>query len=131
MDSVLILADESERWLLAAVVEREDLVVLETDDPGDALQLLIDKNPQLVILAEEAPPVEGVEFLPLVRRLTSSPIIVTGWGGEVRLTQALLQGADAYIARPIDTQELHARIRALLRWSTYPEPPDHGGQEQP
>jgi two-component system alkaline phosphatase synthesis response regulator PhoP len=54
-------------------------------------------------------------LLPLLRRLTESPIIVLGSGGEMAMVRALFQGADFYLTRPVNVRELIARIRALLR----------------
>lgn len=57
----------------------------------------------------------GVELLPVVRRLTESPIIAVGSGAQMDMVQSLLQGADMYLARPVNVREFMARIRALLR----------------
>ena len=61
------------------------------------------------------PPMDGVDLLPELRRVTDSPIITLGIGGEMATVQALLSGADFYLARPVSLRELMARIRALLR----------------
>lgn len=129
MDSVLILADDFERWLLVALLKGEGFVVLEANDPGHAIRLLLDNNPPLVILAEETPPIDGIAVLSLVRRLTPAPMVVTGWGGETGFNWALLQGADTYITRPIDPRDLLGRTRALLRRNR-PQPPGDGGELQ-
>ena len=76
---------------------------------------LIDDAPRIVIVSEEMSPIDEVELLPVLRRLTDSPIITVGSGGEMAMVQALLQGADVYLTRPVNIRELMARIRALLR----------------
>ena len=65
-------------------------------------------------------------LLPVLRRLTESPIITLGAGGEMAIVQALLAGADVYLTRPVNIRELMARIRALLRRYGVPRGIDGG-----
>lgn len=115
MVSVLISDSRSEQRFLAAVLRKAGYTPIETTDGGEVLREVMDMNPRLVLTAHETPPVEGVDFLPLVRRLTDVPIMVIGPDSEDSMVQALLYGADAYIKRPIDPDDLLARIQALLR----------------
>ena len=71
-------------------------------------------NPSLVVMSEDMHSIDGVELLRLLRRLTASPIIVVGSGGETAVVEALLQGADMYISRPINYRELLSRIHEYL-----------------
>jgi DNA-binding response OmpR family regulator len=115
MESILTVADNGERWLLVAMFERAGYLPIEAREGGDAVRELLDRNPDAIVMAEETPPVEGVDTLSLLRRLTAAPIVVIGRGGETNISRALLQGADAYVTRPLDGEHLRARIRALLR----------------
>ena len=70
-----------------------------------------------MLLAEGMPSLDGLEMLPLTRRLTASPIIVLGEGGETAVVKALLQGADMYLRKPVNDAELLSRVRAVTRRS--------------
>ncbi len=92
-------------------------VISETDS-SDGVSRILQRAPGLVILAEDMPPLDTVELLPLTRRLTNSPIIVFGDGGETSVVKCLLQGADVYLSKPVNYRELHIRARSLYRDST-------------
>jgi DNA-binding response OmpR family regulator len=94
-------------------------------------------RPDLVIVAEQVPGVNGEELCSKMREvslLPIIPIIVLGNSQEgshgVRLLQA---GADAYMSTPPDLVELVARVHCLLRRTKGPEGPsaeggDHWGR---
>ena len=125
--SVLLVDTLSDQKLLAALLRRAGYTPIETADSSEAIRELMDVNPQLIIAAQESPPIDGVEFLPLIRRLTEVPIIVIGPDSEDAMVQALFQGADAYIKRPINPDDLLARLRTLLRrWNARKLPREEG-----
>lgn len=97
------------------LLRRAGYFPVEVTDSGEALREIIDGRHEIVVLTVETPPIEGVDFLPVVRRLTEVPIVVIGPDSENDAVQALLQGADMYIKRPIDPDEFLARMAALLR----------------
>ena len=115
--SVLIVGGLPEQRLLTMLLSRAGYSPFEVTDSGEALREIIDGRHEIVILTVEAPPIEGVSFLPVVRRLTDIPMIVIGPDSENEAVQALLQGADVYVRRPIDPDEFLARMTALLRRS--------------
>lgn len=112
---VLIFADQIEARALAAYAENMGVRTAIVHESGEALRELLATDPQAIIAVEEAPPVEGVEFLSVVRRLTSQPIIVVGWGLDSSESQALFKGADVYLARPVNPSLLRAYLTALFR----------------
>ncbi len=114
MPTVLIVASE-ETFPLVALVAQVGYGVIEASDSGEALQQVLRRSPDAVILRDDAEPVEGVELLPVLRQMTSAVIIVVGEGGENRMAQALFQGADAYWKLPVDAGKLSSRLRSLLR----------------
>ena len=118
MTYVLILGiDQDLRFAVVDLLHTEGFETVLKGDSSDGVARVMQFNPSLIVMAEEMPPVDGVELLPLLRRLTASPIIVVGAGGETAVVKALLQGADMYISRPINYRELLSRVRALLRMS--------------
>ena len=120
---LIIEIDASFRAALTQVFEGEGIEVVAEADSGGGVARIMERDPGVVLLADEMPPLDGVELLPLARRLTNSPIIVVGDGGETAVVKALLQGADMYLRRPVNYLELLSRIRALTRRS---EPDPYG-----
>lgn len=84
-------------------------------DSGRGVAQLIQRQPNIILMSEDMPPVDDVELLPLLRRLTRAIIVVMGKGGETAVVNALLHGADVYMTKPLNYRELLSRIRALLR----------------
>ena len=116
MTYILILGiDQDLRLSVVDLLHTEGFEPVVKGDSSDGVARVMQGNPALVIMSEDMLPLDGVELLPLLRRLTASPIIVVGAGGETAVVKAILQGADMYISRPINYRELLSRIRALLR----------------
>lgn len=116
MDTVLVIdADDAQRALLVELLQRESFETLEAAESSQAVRMVLERQPSLVAMAESMPPLEGVELLPLLRRLTRVPIVVIGMGGEIAVVRALAHGADAYVSLLEDRLTLGARFRALLR----------------
>jgi DNA-binding response OmpR family regulator len=116
MSYVLILeTDHAMRRSVVELFRLEDYEVIEEADSSNAVTLVMGRVPGLILMSEDMPELEGIEPLPLLRRLTVAPIIVVGAGGEAAVVNALLQGADVYLSRPINHQELLIRVRALFR----------------
>ncbi len=112
--ALIIDADESRREILVAL-KTAGFRVLEATTSGDGAKCTLDNSPRIVVIAEEMMPLEGVDLLLVIRRLTDLPIIAIGSGGEIAMVQALVQGADVYLTRPVNIKEFLARIQALLR----------------
>ena len=87
---------------------------------GQAMRAVMDDDPDLIIADEEMDPIDGVELLPLLRRLSFAPIIALGQGTEERAVKVLLEGADMYLARPYSEIELLSRMKSLLRRAKQP-----------
>ena len=100
MTYILILGIEQDlRVTVVDLLQTEKFEAVVRGDSSDGVSQVMQGNPALIIMSEEMPPLDGVELLPLLRRLTASPIIVVGSGGETAVVKALLQGADMYISR--------------------------------
>ena len=113
---VLILdIDDDLRRSLSKLLSGEGFEVIEEQDSGAGIGCVMRRSPGIVLLAEEMPPLEGIELLPLLRRLISSPILITGVGGEISIVKSLLYGADMYVRRSVNNRELLSRVRVLVR----------------
>ena len=105
---------ESRSDLATAIVEAGFEVRRESSSGGGVAQVL-DVDPDVILMSQEMPPLDGVVMLSLLRRMTTAPIIVVGSKDDSVAVEALLQGADMYVAEPVRQREMVARVRALVR----------------
>lgn len=70
---------------------QEGIETKDVTEGDEGIARIMEQDPGIVLLAEDMPPLGGVELLPLIRRLTRAPIIVMGNGGETAVINALLQ----------------------------------------
>ncbi len=115
---VLVIEPDADfRVALVRVFEGQDIEAVGESDNAQGVARIIQQDPHVVLLAEGMPSLDGLEMLPLTRRLTTSPIIVVGEGDETAVVKALLQGADMYLRKPVNHVELLSRVRAVTRRS--------------
>ena len=105
---------ESRSDLATAIVEAGFEVRRESSSGGGVAQVL-DVDPDVILMSQEMPPLDGVVMLSLLRRMTTAPIVVVGSKDDSVAVEALLQGADMYVAEPVRQREMVARVRALVR----------------
>ncbi|MCG5534759.1 response regulator [Ectothiorhodospira mobilis] len=105
--------------MTARLLERHDFHALTAKDGLDALALLQETVPDLILLDIEMPRMDGFELAAHVRndpRLQSVPIImITSRSGEKHRRRAEEIGVDRYIGKPYQEADLLAHIRALLQ----------------
>jgi len=117
---VLVVEDEDAlATLLQYNLEKEGYDITVAGDGEEALILVDERLPDLVVLDWMLPKVSGIE---VCRRLRSRPetrnvpiIILTARGEETDRIRGLDTGADDYVVKPFSMTELTARIRAVLR----------------
>jgi two-component system, OmpR family, KDP operon response regulator KdpE len=86
---------------------------------AEALAALATRPPEALVLDLVLPDGQGVEVCEEVRRWSRLPILVlSAVGDEREKVKALDAGADDYVTKPFGTDELLARLRALMRRST-------------
>ena len=99
--------------MLEELLRREGFGVLRAYSGTEALMLLEDRRPDLILLDLMLPGLNGEEVLP---HLTGIPVIVLSARAAVEDKVDLLQGGAAdYLTKPFDTRELLARIAVQLR----------------
>ena len=114
---VLVVDDEPPiRKLLRMGLSTQGYEILEAQN-GKAALILLEENPDLVILDLGLPDIAGHELLHMMRgRNERVPIVVlSSRGDEAGKVQALDLGADDYVTKPFGMDELLARMRAALR----------------
>src|SRR5205085_10217492 len=84
--------------------------------PISALRQLTVSPPDVVIRDLGLPELDGMEVLKMLRAVHDMPIIVaSARDDDVDIVAALNEGADDYVVKPFSSQQLDARIRAVLR----------------
>ncbi|MGB0697448.1 MAG: phosphate regulon transcriptional regulator PhoB [Rhodospirillaceae bacterium] len=119
---VMIVEDEAHIvTLLRYNLEREGFRVTEAMDGEEAVTLVAENQPDLMILDWMLPVMSGIEVCRQLRRKPRSrdlPILMlTARGEENDKIRGLNTGADDYITKPFSMPELMARVKALLRRS--------------
>ena len=103
--------------LIRALTERGHAVT-STSSAMDALKMVLDAPPDLIILDLGLPGLDGFEALRMLRAVSKIPVVVaTARDDEAEIVKALDAGADDYIVKPFGAGQIEARIRAVLRRS--------------
>ena len=128
MVTILVVEDEAAiRHMLDFRLSREGFTVVEATDAAAAWEAIKGCYPDLVLLDWMLPNTSGLEFLRSLREdeyTREIPVIMlTARSEEQHRVTGLDHGADDYVTKPFSTEELVARIRALLRRVT-PEKSD-------
>jgi phosphoserine phosphatase RsbU/P len=118
---ILIAEDDfTSRIMLAAILQKVGHDVIHVDNGAEAYQVLQKPDaPCLAILDWMMPKMDGLEVVCRIRArdLQQQPymILLTARGAKSDIIAGLNAGADDYIAKPYDSQELHARINVGRR----------------
>jgi two-component system KDP operon response regulator KdpE len=114
---ILIVDDESEiRRFLRASFKLYQHEVFEAESGNSAIELALQKKPDLIILDLGLPDLDGVEVTRQIRQLSNVPIIILSVrNGENDKIEALDAGADDYLTKPFSMGELLARVRVVMR----------------
>jgi DNA-binding response OmpR family regulator len=112
---VIIDPNEAERRSIAASFTLAGFDTLQASSGVEGLLQVVDAGPDLIILAEEMPPLQSADLLVILRRAADVPIIIIGGGGDPEEIVALESGADSYVRRGASIRLLRARAGALLR----------------
>ena len=87
-----------------------------TTDPEEALLLMEEQRPHLILLDLVLPGSDGIDLMKSILRMADVPILfVSAYGKDQVIAQALEEGATDYIVKPFSPTELVARVRAALR----------------
>ena len=117
MSAVLVVDDERaiQRFLRPSL-EENGFTVIEASTGRSALELVVAKKPDVILLDLSLPDMDGLDVLKRLREWSSAPVIVVSARGEESdKIVGLDQGADDYLIKPFGVEELLARIRVALR----------------
>ncbi|MCW2380538.1 MULTISPECIES: response regulator [unclassified Sphingobium] len=114
---VLIVDDEPHiRKLIHTALGRADYAVVEAENAREAMERLKAERPDISLLDLGLPDRDGLELVPLFKQQSDTTlIIVSARDATDQKVAALDLGADDYLTKPFDTDELLARVRVALR----------------
>lgn len=119
MTFVLVVDDDPAILRTLSInLRARDYDVETAADGRSALQIVAERMPDVVILDLGLPDLDGVEVLKRLRVYSQVPVVVLSARHEsVDKVEALDEGADDYVTKPFDVEELLARLRAAIRRS--------------
>ena len=115
---LILVVDDEERMarFIHLNLEHDGFQVIEAYRGMQAIQILRDSLPDLIILDVMMPDIDGFEALKMIREVSSVPVIMlTAKGEEDDRVRGLELGADDYVTKPFSPRELVSRVRAVLR----------------
>jgi two-component system, OmpR family, KDP operon response regulator KdpE len=114
---ILVVDDEPEiRRFLRASLRAQQYEVLEASNGTQALEVMAQHQPDLMILDLGLPDIDGVEITRRIREWSQVPIIILSVRDrEKDKIGALDAGADDYLTKPFGVGELMARMRVVMR----------------
>lgn len=117
---ILVVDDEADLLtLLRYNLEKDGFEVGEAVDGEEAMMMIRERRPDLILLDWMLPRLSGIEICRRVRRAADTQnlpvIMLTARGEENDRVRGLDCGADDYIVKPFSPSELVARVRAVLR----------------
>src|ERR1700759_2662955 len=120
----LILLVEDDRNIAAALsraLTEAGHAVRPVGLAGQALKIVTEERPDLIILDLGLPDIDGTDALRMIRAVSDVPVIVaTARRAERDIIQLLHAGADACVTKPFPAAHLLARIAAVLRRNRAP-----------
>ena len=124
--SILVVDDEEPlRGFMRRNLEVRGYDVFVAANGLEAIALFDLHSIDLIVLDVMMPKMDGLEVLRRVRESSRIPIIVlSALGEESDKIKALNMGADDYLTKPFGVEELLARVRAVLRRSSWDKPPE-------
>jgi len=119
MKKVLVVDDNPvSRELIREVLEGPQQRILEAEDGEDALEKVLQEEPDLVLLDIQLPLLDGYEVLRRIRgnsRFARLPVVaLTAFAMREDCEKALALGFDEYVTKPIDAASLRLKIRSIL-----------------
>ena len=116
--NILIVDDDSRlRDLLKDYLNEKNYTVYLCDDFDNAKEIIQFFNFDLIILDRMMPSGDGIELISFIKKKYLTPIIMlTAMGEDINKIEGLKIGADDYVAKPFEPEELYLRVSNLLNF---------------
>ncbi len=117
--SILVVDDEaSHRMMLKAHLNEEGFDVIEASDGQEAIDLVGRYFYNLILMDIRMPVMDGVEALTQIKKISPAiPVIMmTAYGSIDSAVEALKTGADDYLTKPLDMDELLLKVKKILHY---------------
>ncbi|MDD3393898.1 MAG: response regulator transcription factor [Clostridia bacterium] len=118
MDKKILIVDDEKNIvdIIAFNLKKEGYTILKAADGAEGVKLVMEENPDLILLDIMMPKMDGYEACKKIREKKNTPIIMlTARAEEVDKVLGLELGADDYVTKPFGVRELMARVKANLR----------------
>lgn len=118
MNECILVVDDDREIVnaIAIMLEKEGYRVLKAYDGLQALELAVERDVRLIIIDVMMPRLDGLSAVMKIREKRNLPIIVLSAKSEdTDKILGLSMGADDYVTKPFNPQELAARVRSQLR----------------
>lgn len=120
MEITILIADDDRitRRTLRACIEQAGMQVVEAADGREALKMVRDHDPRVLVLDVGMPNMNGYQVCQALRRSESGrrvPIVMlTAESGLDAIRKGLVSGADVYITKPFQPEEVVREVQAML-----------------
>ena len=123
-EKILIIEDDPlQADVVQLLLQQDGFETVLALDGAEGLRRLYETQPDLVVLDLMLPQMDGWEVCRRIRELSTVPIIImTSRRSDEEKIKGLRIGADDYIVKPFNPQELAARVHAVLRRARLPPP---------
>ena len=118
MKKYILIVDDDEniRNLLSIYLENEGFNTIKAENAKEALEVLAEKEIELILLDIMMPQIDGIDACMRIRKDKNMPIImISAKSEDMDKIHGLTAGADDYITKPFNPLELIARVKAQLR----------------
>jgi putative two-component system response regulator len=125
LNARVLVADDEESIaeLLRRMLTKEGYLVEVVSDGLSALQAVSERKPHVVLLDVNMPGMNGIDVCRRIKQDLSNRltpvVLVTGMAQREKRIEGLEAGADDFLSKPVDAQELLARVRSLVRMKRY------------
>jgi len=117
MDKNILIVDDDKRLreLLKDYLTEKNLTIYLSEDYDEAKEILSFVLFDLVILDRMMPSGDGIELIEFIKKISNTPVVMlTAMGEDKDKIEGLKTGADDYLSKPFEPEELFLRINKLL-----------------
>ncbi len=119
MRKILIVDDEPKlRKLLQLILSEIDVIPLSASSGMEALEIIKEEDPDLIITDLKMPGMDGLELLKRIKKdfPDKQVVIITAYGSIDSAVSAMKEGASDYITKPFEVEDIKIKIKNILKY---------------